>query len=295
MSIEEFVQVIEEGILEKLGKGYRTKMCRVLKENDEMHVGIAISQADSTVAPTIYVDKEYEAYLHGIRSISDIVNSVLKEYDRALSRPIQNIKVLDVRDFEKCRDKVCVFLVGKELNAELLKDTVHIDYLDFAIVFKLVLNHEGGDLATVRVSNFMLEGWDMDVNGLYPIALANTQRMFPAQIKNLDDILEERLPGFPRSGLPMYVATNSMYLSGANVILYPGVLKELGDIFDDDFCIIPSSRHEVIAVPVCTEMDLDGLREMVHSVNISDALKDGDVLTENVYRYSRESDELVIV
>lgn len=59
-----------------------------------------------------------------------------------------------------------------------------------------------------------------------------------------------------------------------------------------DFYIIPSSIHELIAVPVLAQ-GLEELREMVKEVN-DNQLAPEEILGYEVYRYNRETGEVEV-
>lgn len=92
--------------------------------------------------------------------------------------------------------------------------------------------------------------------------------------------------------VPMHVMTNRAVRYGSSVMLHKGYFRELADRIGSDLYILPSSIHEVIAVPVTTA-DSDELRNMVADVNRSEVLPE-EVLGCNVYLYSREDDELTV-
>ncbi len=71
---------------------------------------------------------------------------------------------------------------------------------------------------------------------------------------------------FPAGGPDMIVMSNEDKLQGANVLLSQKTLDELHEKIGD-YVIIPSSIHEVIALPITDEMSPQQMREMVQEVN----------------------------
>ena len=291
MSIEEFTEAIEKALTQELGAGYRTKICNVMKENDSLNHGIAIVKGDENMAPTLYVDAHYEDYVKGRVSIPQVIKKLLRVYRYTLENPVGISSAINLTSFDVVRDKVCMYLVNKDLNTEWLEDTVHTDFLDLAIAFKIVFTLEEG-LASIRVSTKVFECWDISVDELYEIALQNSIKLMPEVVRPLEEIVRERGHRVP-GGFDLYVATNKTCSSGAGVILYPGVLKNLATELNSDLFILPSSRHEVIVVPEETAMDVCALREMVNEVNTNEITRD-DLLSFNVYKYVRETDKVVI-
>ena len=92
--------------------------------------------------------------------------------------------------------------------------------------------------------------------------------------------------------IPMWVFSNDRRNYGAAVMLYEGNFDKLARRIESDMYILPSSIHEVIAVPD-NGMDKDELRAIVRMINSSEVPED-EVLSENVYRYCRKEKRLVI-
>ena len=53
----------------------------------------------------------------------------------------------------------------------------------------------------------------------------------------------------------MFVITNEQTMDGASAIFYPEVMKQLGECFQGDFYILPSSIHETFVLPDKGEFD----------------------------------------
>ena len=92
-----------------------------------------------------------------------------------------------------------------------------------------------------------------------------------------------------------YVIADTMPHFGASVILDTDFLKSLSDRLDEsNLCILPSSIHETIVVPVPENIDYDILitqyREMVQSVN--EILDPMDILSDDVFIYDRYTNEI---
>ena len=44
----------------------------------------------------------------------------------------------------------------------------------------------------------------------------------------------------------MFIITNQQTMDGAGVIFYPEVMEQIGEGFQGDFFILPSSTHETL-------------------------------------------------
>jgi hypothetical protein len=91
----------------------------------------------------------------------------------------------------------------------------------------------------------------------------------------------------------MYVISNMKGINGASCLLYPNILKDLAEELGTDLFILPSSIHEIIVVKGKASMDKNTFREMVLDVNRTQ-VPDEDVLSDNVYFYSRERNAITM-
>ena len=94
--------------------------------------------------------------------------------------------------------------------------------------------------------------------------------------------------------IPLFVMSNGDYMNGASVILYKDVLRDFAKYMEYDLYILPSSIHEVIIL-------LDNeyakapeeLARMVRETNRIVVDRE-EILSDHVYYYDREKDEIRI-
>ena len=70
-------------------------------------------------------------------------------------------------------------------------------------------------------------------------------------------------------------------------------IKALADKLDSDLYILPSSIHELILIPVLENEEVETLRKMVNQVN-EESVENIDYLSDNVYRFNRNTEEICI-
>ena len=136
---------------------------------------------------------------------------------------------------------------------------------------------------------------------LWNTALANTSDADKITITSMMDVMNEMM-GIEESPeeeqidtsseIPMYVITNDKRMNGAGVIFYPNALRNIREQLHSDFYLLPSSTHEVLAIPRIGAIDASGLLEMVHEVNATQVSED-EVLSNNIYFY--EDNELKLI
>ena len=92
----------------------------------------------------------------------------------------------------------------------------------------------------------------------------------------------------------MIIVTNTNHMYGANALFYEGVLEHLANRKASDLFILPSSVHELILLKDDGNLNASELQRMVIEVNKSIVDKE-EILSDHVYKYSRESEKIIIV
>ena len=90
----------------------------------------------------------------------------------------------------------------------------------------------------------------------------------------------------------LYTLTNALEWNGASALLYPDVLETYANQYDCDWLIIPSSVHEVLLRPYCSEAEIENARSAISDVNAS-LLSPDEVLSDHPYLYRRDKKELI--
>lgn len=239
----------------------------VIKPNEPELTGVALDRKDGTPQPVAYLEELYQEYLeHGD------FDATLEEAARMVSERPQNLEFSERLDLADCEDKLICRLIGVKQNQELLEQLPHVHKNDMAVVFHILLYSQGTEYATFSVDEQMRQELGMTQEELYEKALGNMARRFPAMT----------IPLAPQ----LTVITNKGLLFGATSMLYPEVLEQVAEKNEADLYILPSSIHEVMAVPDDGEISVAELREMVKKVNQTQ-VRPRDQLTDSVYRYDR--------
>ncbi len=300
---KEFKNVLLNYVKVVFGSEVNIEIHNVVKNNSFELEGMIIIENGKSVSPNFYLQLYYKEYLRGV-SIEDIVTDILEKYDELQNKDFSGFSM----NIENCMDKIVCRLVSYEKNSKLLEEIPYIPFLDLAIIFYcLVLENENG-IGSVRISNKIMEDWNMTVKMLYQVAICNTQRLFPKVLCSLksmlENILEERRKEIPEifDSIDSYnlqdteapfILTNQKGVNGAAVLLYPDCLKEIGNMTGEDLFIIPSSVHELLIIPDDRQILPEELKKMVHEVNTNCVVSE-EVLSDMVYKYSVEKNIIEI-
>ena len=187
-----------------------------------------------------------------------------------------------------------------EKNKELLSEIPFRHYLDLALIYCVAVDNDGLH-GTVTIHNSHLEAWGLDEEELYLEALKNTPENYKPALNSLKSVVgavfglegAESGEALRDDFESLYVASNETSCNGAAVILYPGFLKVISETVGSDLYLLPSSIHEFILVPACSNVSPDDLSDMVKNVNFT-VVSPEEILSDSVYFYNRSTDKVSI-
>ena len=294
MNYQEFVGTVTGFLRESLPCGTKLEMLPLEKNNGVILDGLSIRRQGQKVAPAIYMDACYREYLGG-RSLKGICDQILEccqetDFEAKFDTDF-------FTDYEKVRATLVYKVINAEKNRELLKKIPHLPYLDLAIVFYCLLTDTPVGNATVLIHNSHLNLWNIRCADLYRDAKENTERLLPASLSGMAEVIRELSGGMEKpedTGVPMYVLTNVQKSLGAACILYRDMLKTCADRFGEAFYVLPSSVHEVILVPASAVENQKELIAMVRDINQTQ-VRDTEILSDNIYLYSPVSGNLTLI
>ena len=325
MNYQEFLHNIKIAIGTQIDSTCTVDVQPIKKNNGTVLDGLVIINPSINISPTIYLMPYYEEYMSG-RDFGEIVSEIYQMYEKH-----KNTIEFDVdlfKSFDNIKKRIAYKLINSEENQRLLKDVPHVDFLNLSLVFYCLLDSDYFGSATALIHNVHLDMWKINEDTLFEVAQKNTPILLPHCINNMRDVVKELLvtdiqntlyendyrydescsiPSAERvaenlmngleignNGVDMYVLTNVHKMNGAVCILYENVLRDFSEEQGTDLFILPSSIHEVIIVPDNGELSGSDLRTMVRDVNRKE-LEPGDVLSNEVYKYMRETDSIELV
>ncbi len=224
------------------------------------------------------------------------MNQNNKFYNNA-NRICEDFSFECIRNYDTTRLCLCYKLLNLERNKHLLAARPYIPYLDLAIVFYVPYADDDGRLHEINITKTMMQSWKVDVGTLYADANQHIAKFLPATINSLSRALakESDESKSPEPDVPLYVVSNRMELYGAASILYNGLLQASANLFEDDIIVLPSSTDYMIFLPASAAPNPVSLvKGMLAFVNQTELAPD-EVLSDNVYYYSKLNDSLQIM
>ena len=297
MNYDEFKTSVVKSIAKFLPTGYIAVLTSCKKVN-KMVDGLCIRKEDSSIGANIRLEEVYEAYQEE-QDLQDVlgryISSAVNSLEENAMELMQNFKV----SIEHLDDHIYYQLVNAEWNAHLMENCPHRRYQDLLIVYRILVEEESEGYGSALIDNRLAKNIGLTEEELFELAENNTPSLFPVMEKSIWDVLYDIDPEvteatIPRDEMMMTVLSNDRGMQGSTVILYPGVLKKIADRHGSDLILLPSSVHEWIYLIDNGEMDIETIRGMVYEIN-RDQVEEDERLSDNVYRYCRETDTFEVI
>lgn len=299
MSFDGFCTCVRMDIQKKLGGGFEVSLKDIIKNNNTMLKGLIIMERDTNLYPTIYMECPYDRYSQG-ESLEEIEDSILQCYEENRT---EDFDLSFFMNWESVKDRIMYKLINYDRNRELLKEVPYRKMLDLAVVYEYFLDTDDNRSASILIRNDHMEAWGVTADELYAVASKNSPELMGYRLCSIEEIVREicgiRVDSLPDSGktekntMPMYVLTNEHKFHGAGCILYKNLLMEIADEWGCDICIIPSSIHETILIPMSVAGKYEVTSQMVREVNQTQVSPE-EILADHVYQFNRETGEIIM-
>ena len=294
MYYEEFKARIYSMVRDEFGSDTGVTLKPVRKNNGVILDGLTIMPQGKCIAPTIYINQYYGRYREGL-SLDAIVRIILEENRHySVDYPID---VDEFLKYDSLKDRIRFRLVNYSMNEELLVDVPHKRFLDLAKTYYYEIRDSRFPSAFCTIRHSDIERWNISEEELNETADVNMLVFAPPPIYTLREMVDllahdsDAAREVPDPVVPMYILTSESRCFGASAMLYDNVFSEFDGLIEEDLFVLPSSVHEVIVTPAPGGFSGFELEHMVTEIN-KECVPDYEVLSNRVYCYDREKDEL---
>ena len=297
MDYEIFKDVVKEKFLSYMPEKYQCMEIRVesvQKVNRKMDgLSLFAKNEKTMISPAIYINDMYEKYLR-----TEDLQATLQEAAEAMDKVFREVEVPPL-DISTAKDNIIFQLVNTMQNEDMLKNMPHREFQDLSIIYRWVAGVDKNGIASSIINNNLAESLGMGEEQLFRAAAENTRRILPPAVKSMDEVIKEM---FVADGMPpevadmmigeippergMWIISNERGTNGAASMLYENELHKLSVQLGTDLFILPSSIHEVIAVPA-DDLEPEELAQMVSEINMGQVAL-GERLSNQVYYYDKE-------
>ena len=272
------------------------KEISITKNNGVIKEGVNILEKDKRIAPVIYFDTTKEIYDE--RDVSGFLEQALYA-----CREVQHLEkqgLEKIFDWEVVKKFLRPRVINYDANCLRLRCVPYVRRMDLAVTFCVevttLLSTDDKRVATVDVSNFMVNLWNVDLETIYHQAMENLEGA-GYYIKSIRDFLtgyqisepEEKLNA---EILELFVVTCYDGIGGAAAILSSKLLKKFSEEINcPKVYILPSSVHEIILVDA-EKAEVPVLKSIVVDVNKNE-VSPIEYLSDSVYYFSEGLLEVV--
>lgn len=302
--------VFQEKVAESLSGFYKgeatAEVKQIVKNNGVIRHGVVISGKEENVSPTIYLEEFYDSYLEG-KEFGRIIEEIIKIYEE--NKVMVSIDMDFFMDYERVRGRMFLKVIHYEKNEKQLSEIPHERFLDLAVVVYYAYMNDYLGKGTIQITVSHLDGWGVSWETLYKDAERNTKEKLGLEIISMKNMLKEMLSyRTDKESLEqiedamncmdddrcMHVLTLRGRYYGAAVICFPEMLQVFGEQCGHDFYILPSSVHELIAVPSVNEESPEKLKCMVREVNEA-CVEQQEQLSDNIYYFDISSNKVILI
>ena len=291
-NFENFTKTVEQKVRDRL-EGCEIGIEMVPKNNGVLKTALIIRNPDANAEPCIYLEEYYNRYRKETASIDGIVDHIIKIYDENKLGERMDVDVL--LQYPMMRPKIRGRLISTQRNTDMLQKVPHRGILDLSLIYTIEVNTRRG-IGNIIINHSHLGIWGVTEPELF-MQLKKNMEQEEGCFMHLDQFLTQILnvpeEGTLRDSLPdIFIMSNKDKHYGAVELLNEKTVEKAVKTFGGSFYILPSSVHELIVLPGgCEYMTLDGLAEMVASINASD-VNESDVLSSHIYYYNAEEKRL---
>lgn len=262
----EYAQTIAEQI--ERTTVYTAEAKETVKNNGILLTGVQINDGTG-ISPVYYIDQAYEKNMNVEETAREII-----EFLNNAPTPAYDTEV--IKSFETAKEFIQARLISQINDVSNLP---HKEFIDMYIIYTVNFSAE----ASTKITNQLMENWGVNVDEIDAAARQNIRPEMMTMAETLESL------GFPMPGIdqtPMYVITNKSKIYGASSILSPEII----DRFEGDMYIIPSSVHELIAVPAGDLMAME-LGNMIKEINQTMVLPE-EILGDEPYYFEYATKEI---
>ena len=267
--------------------------------SNEVHIGISLKLDGYFPIPIACLDDLPDG------ATAEEVANIVADAFRELLHNLNALPAFPEMSRENVLENVVLQVLGRERNCQMLDSHPHISFLDLAGIFRVPVGpFQKNSLTTALITNQIANELGLTVDELADAARRNTLAKFGTQFGTAQQMAMCSMTGRLCDALEdaemeqscLYNLTNKIEINGAALVLIPEILEKIGDKAGMDYFILPSSIHEVLIKKDDGLLTAQELKKIVHQNNRLDfVVKPEEVLSDNIYHYSRKGKELKIV
>lgn len=259
--------------------GYKSEIKTVTKDGRRREAAIVFFE-DSNISPTIYLDTLDYA------DAEDAANQII---DLAIEYKRDSIDVDFICDWDKVKTRLfpCVAYI-ENVTENVITSLFAEDVYSYLRIKVTELNNIN---ASIVVTEELFKRWEVSKAEAFKVAYNNVRD--DVQIDNIGNVLNQIADINIEDNFGMFVISNSKRMYGGAYLFDTQVLSNVAEIMGcESIYLLPSSIHEIIALPYSDALKISKLKDMVETIN-STELSDNEILSDHVYYYNSVANVII--
>lgn len=246
------------------------------------YTGLFLRKPGSAISPTVNMEQFYGFYLNGAEKeeLSCVMADMLQYHVNE-----NDIDMDWISEYDKAREHFFICLSNAENNSGYLEEVPHILKADLALTCHIMSEIPGEGYVGTVVNDSLIKEYGISKEKLFEDAFENSTVLMPLKLEFAREMFgddrerEEKDPFYK-----MLIISNERHFRGAAALFYPGVLEKVAIEMGGSYYILPSSVHELLAIPADPDLRVSDLQELVMEANLMH-VPDEERLSDNVYYY----------
>lgn len=299
MNKDEFIRFVSKNIKFHLPDSF--KSCQigydhnmkliVAEENAETHLRLDLSEQYETFMR----DKNIFLVMENISSniIEGWKISKNSEYEIAQAKEYVN-------NYDKAKKHLQIIVCDPDINP-IPQNSVVASVGEYVALYNINLDTNTDQNMSIRVTQTVLNQWGISKEQLHQDALAVKEKWNKPVLLNLFDLMNHMRFNFPKPPNllsentggkldedEIYMLTNANSFEGAGMLAHSEVLEQISSLLsDNNYYILPSSKHELMIKPDNNSVSVNQLYEMVQLANTKDVPTE-DLLSNKILYYNQK-------
>lgn len=294
MNYTEYKHTLQEALQERVGENAKVYLATAEKLNGVTDDVFMIEKKGKDIHLRIYLKELYEESGMGERleESVDILYCLSEEKPFVSQEDIPEI-------WRSAKRRIEMRLINKKWNIKMLEDVPYKEYLDFAVIFVVLIAAKDDVQAMLTVDREWMKKWGIGLDDLWEAAQENLKKenFFVKSISSMLEPVADKVPEAEEEVIEwcgnLYVMSNVRRCYGARVLLRKEILRRFAEEHNCNLYLLPSSLHEFLALEDDGICESSGLKKLVCEVNGEPEIIDQEQwLSDSVYYYDREKDEV---
>ncbi|MCQ2515868.1 MAG: DUF5688 family protein [Saccharofermentans sp.] len=310
LSYDQFKEEFNERFPSFMGAGYKDYYVRshhVIKRGVERDAFVFVSKEEdknlNKCLPTLYYDEIYSSYINDgdmDRELSSVAYSMQCAYSNRES-------MTDCCNLEHLKSNVIAELVSSTYAKKYYTNYPQRSFLDVTIIYRWVVRIDDTGVYCGVIDNELMKAVGLDEEGLYEIAIKKTKKLLGYKTISFDKVIRDMMK---REGVDSktiksiiesikddkksLIITNKHQFRASTALLYKDYLSKLVEKINSGFYIIPVSVNELLVISDANA-STSKLLKVHRDVNVEHFDSDYEFLSNNIYYFSKDVNQLVII